>query len=368
MEQTVTGFDQTVYKKDSAGRIRILHVYTDGADLIQESGLLDGEKVEHRSTCVAKNVGRSNETTPEEQAVLEATSKIENKMSTGYFRTVEEAQEKGGNNTMLPMLAKSYDNEAKKIDWNLPVFIQPKLDGMRCLAIIEDGVVSLISRKGKEIDTVNHIIKTIESIGLENAVLDGELYAHGKSFQENMKLIKKYREGETEEVCFHIYDVIEDKPYEDRYRAISLFCRVANTPTLSLVDCERLFKEEDIKKFHSKYIGEGYEGSIIRHSHAGYAINKRDTQLLKYKDFIDITAKVVDVVPSEKRPEQGVVVCQLDNGHQFHTGMKFSHAEREEILKEKDKYIGHTAEIRFFEYTDDGLPRFPVCVGFRLDK
>ena len=48
--------------------------------------------------------------------------------------------------------------------------------------------------------------------------------------------------------------------------------------------------------------------------------------------------------------------------------MKFSHAEREEILKNKNRYIGQTGEIRFFEFTDDGVPRFPVCVGFRLDK
>jgi hypothetical protein len=48
--------------------------------------------------------------------------------------------------------------------------------------------------------------------------------------------------------------------------------------------------------------------------------------------------------------------------------MKFSHAEREEILINKENYIGKKAEIRFFEYTDGGIPRFPVCVGFRLDK
>ena len=49
-------------------------------------------------------------------------------------------------------------------------------------------------------------------------------------------------------------------------------------------------------------------------------------------------------------------------------GMKFSHAEREEILINKENYIGKTAEIRFFEYTEDGIPRFPVAVGIRLDK
>jgi len=77
-------------------------------------------------------------------------------------------------------------------------------------------------------------------------------------------------------------------------------------------------------------------------------------------------------VPSERRPEQGVIVCEMPSGNihnkTFHANLKFSHAEREEILNNKDKYIGQTAEIRFFEFTEDGIPRFPVCVGFRLDK
>ncbi len=97
-------------------------------------------------------------------------------------------------------------------------------------------------------------------------------------------------------------------------------------------------------------------------------MNKRATQLLKYKDFIDIACKVIDIEPAEKRPEHGVCVCVTEDGHEFRTGMKFSHEERAEILQEKDKYIGQTAEIRFFEYSDEGVPRFPVCVGFRLDK
>lgn len=366
---TTTEFSKKIYKKDSAGKIRVLHVYTEGAELVQVSGVLGSENmVEHRSTCVAKNVGRSNETTPEEQARSEARSKIETKMTTGYYNSVEEAIKLGGDSTMLPMLAKSYDKEVKKVDWTKPVFIQPKLDGMRCMAVIdEDGEVSLISRKGKEIDTVNHINETIKRLGLKNATLDGELYAHGLSFQENMKIIKKYREGETEAVCFHIYDVVENKPYEARYRAISLFCRVANNSVLNLVDCYKITAPDQIARWHGEFLNQGYEGSIIRHGLDGYAINKRDTQLLKYKDFIDEAWEVVDVVPSDKNPEQGVVHCKNDKGT-FGCGMKFSHAEREEILKNKDKYIGQTAEIRFFEYTDDGLPRFPVCVGFRLDK
>ena len=108
---------------------------------------------------------------------------------------------------------------------------------------------------------------------------------------------------------------------------------------------------------------------MIRHSEEGYQVNKRSSQLLKYKDFLDEVYEVIDIEPSEARPTQGVALCFCNRTlRTFSTGMKFSHEAREEILRNKDMYIGQKAEIRFFEFTDDGLPRFPVCVGFRFDK
>ena len=349
-------YSKKIFKLDSKGNVRVLHVYTEGADLVQESGLLEGSKVEHRSTCTSKNVGRANETTPESQAEFEARAKIQSKMSEGYFDSIEEATR---SMVILPMLAKDFKKESHKVKY--PCYVQPKLDGMRALY----NRANIISRKGKLIETINHITEDIgEST---HQILDGELYAHGISFQENMKLVKKYRPGETERVMFHVYDLVSDKPFSER---IELLHEIVenNYPTVKIVETYLVSDEAQLKNFHQQFIGEGYEGTIVRHSNAGYAINKRDTQLLKYKDFIDEAYEVVDIVPSDKNPEQGVIHCKLKDGRTFGCGMKFSHSERETILMEKKDYIGQIAEIRFFEYTDDGLPRFPVCVGFRNDK
>ena len=348
-------YSKKIYKKDSKSKIRFLHVYTVGAQLIQQSGLLEGNKITHINICVGKNIGKSNETSPEEQANLEAAAKIETKMSTGYFETIKEAEE---NEVILPMLAKDAKKMLSKIQY--PCYIQPKLDGMRALY----HKMKLTSRKGKNIDTMQHIIDDISFS--TSQILDGELYAHGETFQENMKLIKKYREGESENVKMHVYDLISDKPFSERIEMLHNIVE-NNYSTVEVVETYLINNEDELKKFHAQFISDGYEGTIIRHSDAGYGINKRDSQLLKYKDFIDVAYKVMDIVPSEKNPLQGVVHCISGNGT-FGCGMKFSHKEREEILANKDHYIGQTAEIRFFEYTDDGVPRFPVCVGFRLDK
>ena len=376
--EIIKNYSKKIYKKDSKGKIRVLHVFTEGSTLVQESGIVDGKLVQHSSECAGKNIGKSNETTPEEQALSEAMSKIETKMTEGYFNSVEDAEEKGGEKVILPMLAKSYEKEIEKVDWKKAVFIQPKLDGMRCLAILKDGEVTLISRKGKIIDTVPHINNTLVELSkTTNVVLDGELYAHGKTFQENMRLLKKNRGLETEEILYHIYDTVSDQSYINRYDIIKnvveqLEINAFETLKVELVSTAFIDNVSKVKDFHSLFLGQGYEGSIIRHGSSGYDINKRSSSLLKVKDFIDKAYPIIDVVPSERRPEQGVIVCEMPSGNihnkTFHANLKFSHAEREEILNNKDKYIGQTAEIRFFEFTEDGIPRFPVCVGFRLDK
>lgn len=141
---------------------------------------------------------------------------------------------------------------------------------------------------------------------------------------------------------------------------------------IKLVQTYKIDNEEQLVAYHKKFLQENYEGTILRHSDSPYEINKRSSSLLKYKDFLDEAFEVVDIVPSESRPTQGVVVCKTINklGKEvtFNTGMKFSHQEREEILTNKKNYIGSKAEVRYFELSDEGICRFPVCVGFRLDK
>jgi DNA ligase-1 len=353
--------EQRIYKKDSSGNIRYLSISTEGNLVVQESGIVGtNSPVFNRSACEAKNVGRSNSTTPAEQAVLEANSKITEKMRLGYFTSISEAQEKGGKDFLLPMLAKDFKKELKKVVY--PCYVQPKLDGMRSLGTEDDG---FMSRTGKSIDTLGHIVLA----DLEDAILDGELYAHGISFQENMKLIKKYRAGETEQVKYHVYDMVMDAPFSLRYQKLQEYLAENPNHNIELVSTYIANNELDVAYYHAQFVSQGYEGTMIRHSNEGYAVNKRSSQLLKYKDFLDEVYEVIDIEPSEARPNQGVALCFCARTNRtFSTGMKFSHAEREEILANKQNYIEKMAEVRFFEFTDEGLPRFPVCVGFRLDK
>lgn len=358
METSELEYSRKIYKNDSTGKIRVLHVYTEGSTLIQESGILGSDKlVKHTSVCTSKNIGKTNETTPEQQARLEAASKIETKLTTGYFDTVEEATEEI---VILPMLAKDFKKESHKVKY--PCYGQPKLDGMRALGRKNNP---LISRKGKEINTMSHIQEELDNMYVIDC-FDGELYAHGLSFEENMTIIKKYRKGQTENVKYHVYDMVYPKlPFSSRYTILSEL--VVNLKHIELVTTKVINNLEELTEFHKENIALGYEGTIIRHSEAGYAINKRDTQLLKYKDFLDMDLEIIDITPNESNPKHGTPHFNL-KGKAFKAGVKMSHEAREDLLTNKDKYIGKIANIRYFELTDDGIPRFPVMIGIHEDR
>lgn len=346
--------EKTIYKKDTRGRIRYLTISTEAHIIVQESGVIGtNSPIYSRSHCEPKNIGKSNATTSSEQAIIEAEAKVKEKLRLGYFFTIAEAEGLGGKDFLLPMLAKDYKREFNKVTY--PCYVQPKLDGMRALG--SDGD-QFMSRTGKSIDTIKHI-----KLPSEDTIFDGELYAHGISFQENMKLIKKYRKYETEEVKYHVYDLVMDAPFSERHRLLTALVDSEIYPNVLLVPTFIVNNQEEMLALHSKFISEGYEGTMIRHSEESYQVNKRSSQLLKYKDFIDETFEVIDIIPSEARPDQGVVVCTSPKGT-FSCGMKFSHFDRKVMLARKEIYIGQKANIRFFEYTESGLPRFPVCYGF----
>jgi len=352
---------KTLYKKDSKGKIREWTICTIDDELIQKSGIVDCKLVEHNKLCKSKNVGKSNSTTGSEQAILEMESLIKSKLSEGYFNTKDEAENE---QVILPMLASDYNKFSKKIDWN-NCWVQPKLDGMRCLAFCNDGDVSLMSRDGKIIENMGHIIESLKMIK-GYCVLDGELYIHGRSFQENMKLIKKYRQGETELIQYHVYDLAcaEDK---FRIRNGELQVLTNGISNIEIVDTYMVGCESDVMHYHNIFLSEGYEGSIIRHSNKGYEIDKRSQSLLKLKDFEDIDAEIIDITPNDSNPLHGTPLLKY-NSSTFKAGVKMSHEDRIDLLAKKHLYIGKLANIRFFEWTDDGNPRFPVMIGIHLDR
>ena len=126
----------------------------------------------------------------------------------------------------------AYPVSKKPIDYSKPTFIQPKLDGVRCLIQLENNVITAYSRNGKKWKNIAHILMDLVPFFDKhpNVVLDGELYNHDlkEDFEKIISLVRKTKPTDedrvesAEMVQFHCYDIInETKTFEDRNNFIN---------------------------------------------------------------------------------------------------------------------------------------------------
>jgi len=338
--------------------------------IVTKHGYEDGKMVENeRLVTVGKNIGKSNATTPVEQAVKEAQSDWNKKHDAGYRPEEEEAVGGAGAppatfTPPLPMLALDYHKRGKDII--LPCYAQQKLDGVRCLAISGKG---LYSRLGKKFPHLENILKEINTLPA-GTILDGELYSDTLTFQEIVGLVKKETLlpkdlPKMEEIFLWVYDTIRDGTYTDRKKWLDTlfekkFKHLRQLPTDECKDVE------DIRRLHAKYVEEGYEGLMLRNKAGPYKIGHRSKDLQKYKEFQDDEFEVIGFTEGDGI-EKGCVIwtCQTKKGASFSVRPRGTHEERQELFKKAKTFVGKNLTVRFQELTDDGIPRFPVGIAFR---
>jgi ATP-dependent DNA ligase len=352
---------------DTNGKIRVWDVRTgfeDGKHFYETcTGIKDGSLTYFKTYVTdGKNIGRSNETSAKEQCEAEAVSlrkkQIERK---GYSVEIPE------NKPVLPMLAKEYQSERERL--NFPCMVQPKLDGCRVLAHINSSGVKLISRHGKEFFGLSHITDELTKNDIYkkygDTILDGELFSKELTFQQITSLVKKTVNMTPESTCIQmwVYDTISSKPYHERYTDLSYIIsgmkNVVQTPTFIIKS------EKEIDYYHKKFTGENFEGTMIRNINGLYKTNSRSSDLLKYKDFIDEEFEVVSYKTGKgKYSNVPTFILKTKNGYPFEAVPIGTQDDRENYLKNADKYIGTLSKVKFFEYTDGAnpVPRFPVII------
>lgn len=331
-------------------------------------GQLNGKQQE-TSTFVykGKNIGRTNETTPYGQAVLEASGKWKKQKYKGYSESAVVAKPEH-----KPMLAHSYDKYKHKVSWDT-AWAQPKLDGIRCLARWENGDVRLYSRGGKPILTMKHIVNQLKDIAkyvdLENhPTLDGELYVHGEKFQNIVSWVKK-EQPDSLKIEYHIYDVITPETFTDRTE-IYLPNESQLWPNIKEVPLVPVYSEEDLQDFHDSFVMSSYEGAMLRWGDCLYKEGYRSQQLLKFKKFDDSEFEIVGASEGKGRFE-GMCVFQLktEAGGLFDCMPEGSAEERRAYWDEREKYMGKMMTVRFFGWSTSAvpLPRFPIGVAVRSE-
>tara|TARA_X000000368_G_scaffold419090_2_gene422353 strand:+ start:11619 stop:13958 length:2340 start_codon:yes stop_codon:yes gene_type:complete len=352
-------YTQMLFKIDSKNKKRQWRIWTEDNMLYTEHGVVDGKLIKSKPTEFKNS-----------EAAEKRALKLWNDKQNKELYSTEEDNE----TTPLfrPMLAKSFDPIKNK---SYPYLVQPKLDGVRCIAYKKDGKWIIESRTGKQFETLAHIRKELDKIKLpENFRLDGELGSFGENpeltFQQATGLVKRKTYDPLEEkIEYHLYDVYDPKqpelPFEERWNILSGLIKKSAGP-IHIVDLKKVEQLKDLQTAHETYVKNGFEGLMIRAPSGRYEPDHRSSSLLKYKTFMDNEYKIVGFKEG-KGNDVGTVIftCETEDGKRFEVRPKGTREERGNMLKNAEKHVGKKLTVKFFELTDEGIPRFPVGLAIR---
>jgi ATP-dependent DNA ligase len=367
----------TLYGLDKSNKIKEWNIKVvnmiNNSIIIYTYGLLGGKKTECKITLTeGKNKGKKNETNHYTQAILDAKSKWNKKKDIdGYITVLDEIKKKveSGNYNIevkKPMLAQEFKKHENKVVY--PCFIQPKLDGYRC--IYDNNLKISLTRTGKQFKIIEKtdLFKEMQKI---NYCLDGELYVHDEDFKfENYGVLRKTKELNDKEkkilnkIEYHIYDIVdENKTYKDRQIIIDEIFKNNSFVKIKKVETVECKNKDDIVKYHKIFTNDYFEGSIIRNANGIYKCKYRSFDLLKYKDFDDGEFEIIDYTfekdVSGKDKKMIVWICKTANNKSFNVQSKGTKEIRAKLYENAKKYIGKKLWVQYFGLTNEGIPRFP---------
>ena len=358
-----------LFNKGSKGEVRKWNISVrereDGVcEIVSTYGVLDGnEQVAVEEISEGKNVGRANETTTWEQALSEAESTWKKKKDAKYAEAGQEATH------LLPMLALKFTDKESKIKF--PVYVQPKFDGVRCLAEkVSDTKMRYTSRKGKEYLTFGHFDEFLLSVLEVGEVFDGEIYSPDLTFEEIISQVKRFkgdRSSFNESLRFYLYDVASaNATYTQRYDRLRQALSASDSTLFALVETCVAINTNEVKELHNRFVSEGFEGCMVRTMSGKYRYQYRSPDLLKYKEFIDEEFEIVGGKEGTGK-DKGTIIFRVKNanGDEFDCRPKGSHSQRTEWFTTLEDQIGKPLTVRYQELTAAGIPRFPIGIAVR---
>jgi len=343
-----------------------------------------------KTVSEGKNLGKKNETTPFQQAILEARATWNKRQAEGYVVAVSNSSSNSSNSSSsnsaaatvipasratelilsapLPMLANKWPERKKYTQF--PCLVQPKYDGTRTIAMcgLKEGPC-LFSRQRKAYAHLEHIQAIVRQLP-KGLILDGELFTTKAHFQTIVGLAKKKTLTEEDRVQhnlleLHCYDIVDPvKPFHERYAILQDLFRLHASiigSTLQLCPIKEVAKESDLKQAHDAYVAAGYEGLMIRNKAGLYAVGDRSNDLLKMKEFEDDEFRIVGFYEADGA-EKGCVMwrCITPKGVEFGCRPEGTREDRQELFKHGSDYVGKMLTVKYQNLTPDGVPRFPV--------
>jgi ATP-dependent DNA ligase len=364
---------ETLYSKDSTGKIRIWFQEQDGAKYRTVSGVKDSDNLVTSEWTIAesKNAGKKNATTGIEQATAEINAKYKKQRKTGYTTIMSDVDT--ACNYIEPILAKNYKDYDETVDFSKEEWgMQTKFNGICNITSIN----GCFSRKGEHFVMLKHIEKALVPFfkKFPDAVLHGEAFNddYREQLNEIVKLCRKtvhiteddYNQSEKL-IKYYIYDgycesagVGENVPYSKRKEwidknVIGKYSNCIEVKTVIIKD------KKHLDEFFGERIERGDEGVILRKMNMKYS-HKRDKNLLKYKPLDSDEMTIVDIKEGSGNwnNKAKIITLKMKNGKIFDGTFKGSMKDAEICLKEKNKWIGKIVTVYYNGITGLGCPQY----------
>lgn len=389
-----------LYRRNSNGKPCVW--YLDIGNMRIDHGIVGGNIISEPFIPVQKDFNK------------ECESKIKDKIKKGYkyirdlkddnelpteqtlyefLNTYLPVERRDGEDRLLAMLAKSYDNTNNKLFNKCSNYLgQYKINGLRCfikvttqndffrpyvltfqpreggewksLSILEDYIIAVLGHKRLQFMVDNDII------------LDGELYIPGESINEINSAVKNINNPKNKLVQYWCYDLaIEDNEYYQRILLKERLC--LDKFILSFIDKNSHLNND--KKFvvlddyycdsgnaainlRDRFIALGFEGLILRNPHKEYQFGTRNLAMIKYKKSTDGKFKIIDIKSEgAKRPDIPLFICKNDiNDELFECHVGGTEDYQKSVLVNKDKYIGRHMFVEFGERS--GVKQVPFHI------
>jgi DNA ligase-1 len=269
-------------------------------------------------------------------------------------------------------LAQKFD--LKRIKDMESVYIEPKLDGIRCFAIVENGEAKLFARSGKLISNFDNTIGT--ALGaLGDGCYDGELM--GEDFVALMRQAYRKDNVNVEHTYLSLFDYLSLEEWrsgdvvtstKDRYTELKKRVNGSN-PFINVVGRHKIPANiKEIMALHKYFVEAGYEGAMVKTIDAPYRFG-RSYDVMKVKEFHDVDLPIIGLEEGTGRHAGRLGAVKINfNGVIVKVGSGFSDEQREQVWNNQDNFLGRIIEVRYQEVTPDGSLRFPTFVCFRNDR
>ena len=346
---------ETLYSVNKNGRAIQWSCFVEGSSYFMQYGQVGGKIQTKETKCKAKNIGKANETTPEEQALAEAQARWTKQWNReGYRLTAEEGAIAKQDFCMLAADGRKNPHYAK-----YPANCQRKLDGVRAYNHLKGDDLVSYSRELVEYPVHEELKEELEELMKVTGYkkLDGEFYIHGMPLQDIQSAVKNTKNENHNKVTFVIFDV-PDKgvPWASRHVDVAYLKSLVKDQFkfITVIDTDVVNDEFELEEKIKEYEDEGYEGAMVRNYDGLYEFGFRSNDLIKFKNMHESEAKVIGREKDEKSDE-GKLVC-LWNDVEFELKMLGTHESR--LYENLEQYIGKWITFIYQDLTKDGKPTF----------